>query len=70
MATDDATASQMQKYGFTVVRLGFMWSGFNPQPGEFNQTYVDIIKTTVGRLARHGVYSLLNVQMDGLSSKF
>ena len=70
MATDDATASQLQNYGFTVVRLGFMWSGFNPRPGEFNQTYIDIIKTTVGRLARHGVYSLLNVQMDGLSSKF
>ena len=70
MATDDAIASQMQSYGFTVVRLGFMWSGYNPQPGIFNQTYIEIIKTTVGRLARHGVYSLLNVQMDGLSSKF
>eukprot|EP00947_MAST-08B_sp_MAST-8B-sp1_P003756 g3756.t1 len=70
MADDDAVAAHMQLLGFTVVRLGFMWSGFNPSPGVYNETYINIIKGTVGRLERHGVYSLLNVQMDGLSSKF
>jgi endoglycosylceramidase len=70
MATDDATASHMRSLGLSVVRLGFMWSGYNPRPGEYNQTYIDIIKATVNRLSRFGVYSLLNVQMDGLSSKF
>ena len=70
MAANDATATQLQSYGFTVVRLGFMWSGYNPGPGVFNQSYIDVIKATVGRLAQRGVYSLLNVQMDGLSSKF
>ena len=70
MASSDAVAEHMSRLGFSVVRLGFMWAGYNPAPGVYNQTYIGIIKTTVNRLARHGVYSLLNVQMDGLSSKF
>mmetsp|Transcript_7252 Transcript_7252/g.20469 ORF Transcript_7252/g.20469 Transcript_7252/m.20469 type:complete len:497 (+) Transcript_7252:110-1600(+) len=70
MYDSDAHAIHMQRLGFTVVRLGFMWSGYNPAPGVFNQTYIDIIKVIVGRLAKRGVYALLNVQMDGLSSKF
>lgn len=70
MYASDAVASHTEQLGFTVVRLGFMWSGYNPAPNVFNQTYIDVIKATVGRLAKRGVYSLLNVQMDGLSSKF
>jgi endoglycosylceramidase len=70
MYDSDDVAIHMQRLGFTVVRLGFMWSGYNPAPGVFNQTYVDVIKAIVDRLAQRGVYSLLNVQMDGLSSKF
>lgn len=65
MYSDDAVADHMQALGFTVVRLGFMWSGYNPARGVFNQTYVEVIKATVGRLAKRGVYSLLNAQMDG-----
>jgi len=70
MYESDAVANHNQLLGFTVVRLGFMWSGYNPAPNVFNQTYIDVIKATVDRLAKRGVYSLLNVQMDGLSSKF
>ena len=28
---------------FNVLRLGFMWSGYNPAPGVFNQTYIEVI---------------------------
>ena len=37
----------MKKLGFTVLRLGFMWSGFNPAPNYYNETYVDIIRDIV-----------------------
>ena len=37
----------MQRMGWTVMRLGFMWTGFNPAPGVFNDTYVDIVKGIV-----------------------
>lgn len=32
MLNTDKEASLMEDLGFTVVRLGFMWSGYNPAP--------------------------------------
>jgi endoglycosylceramidase len=60
----------MEQLGFTVMRLGFMWSGYNPAPGVFNQTYIDVVKSVVANAAAHGIYTLLDVHQDGLSSKF
>lgn len=60
----------MKKMGFNVMRLGYMWSGYNPEPNVFNQTYVDIIKLIVKGMADHGVYTLLDMHEDVLSSKF
>ena len=33
-----------KKLGFNVVRLGYMWSGVEPNEGEFNSTYTDIVE--------------------------
>jgi len=34
----DVEFELMAAMGFNVMRLGFMWSGFNPAPGVYNQT--------------------------------
>ena len=60
----------MEKLGITVVRLGYMWSGVNPADGVFNATYVAKVKTIVQRFAERGIYTLLDMHEDGLSSKF
>lgn len=70
MAGGDEEFRLMQKMGFTVIRLGFMWSGANPAPGVFNATYIDIIRGIVDRAAEHGIYTLLDMHEDVLSSKF
>ena len=59
---DDTEFELMQRMGWTVLRLGFMWSGYNPAPGNFNQNYIDIVKGIVGRAAAHGIYVLLDVR--------
>ena len=43
--TDPTTTvyEKMQELGINVIRLGFMWSGFNPAPGVFNQTYLRLV---------------------------
>ena len=66
----DAEPALMGKLGFNVLRLGFMWSGFNPSPGVFNNTYLGVIKTIVAKLNRHGIHVLLDMHQDILSSKF
>ena len=60
----------LEDLGFTVIRLGYMWTGAEPQANQFNQTYIDTIKTIVNRLADRGIYTLLDMHEDVLSSKF
>ena len=56
--------------GFNVVRLGYMWAGVMPEEGVYNQTYISIIKTIVKNLSDRGIYTLLDMHQDVLSSKF
>ena len=51
MLTSDSEFKLMKKLGFNVIRLGYMWTGVNPAPGVFNQTYVDAIKAIVQKMA-------------------
>eukprot|EP00729_Bicosta_minor_P008698 gene8698-2097_t len=70
MLQSDGEAGQMEELGFNVVRLGFMWSGYNPAPGVFNASYITVIKSIVAKLNAHGVYALLDLHQDIMSSKF
>lgn len=38
MLDNEGEFELMEALGFNVMRLGFMWSGYNPAPGQFNQT--------------------------------
>ena len=70
MASSDREFELMQRLGFSVLRLGFMWSGYNPSPGVFNRTYVDVIHSIVSAAAAHGIYTLLDMHEDVFSSRF
>ena len=41
---DEARIANLAKGGFNVVRYGSMWTGFEPEEGQINETYVDILK--------------------------
>ena len=60
----------IQSLGVSTLRLGFMWSGFNPSPGYYNTTYLEIMKDTVRRLADRGIHAFLDMHQDVLSTKF
>ena len=71
MANSDAEFALLKKMGVNVIRLGYMWSGLMPTNATFfNQTYVDVIKGIVNRMSAHGIYALLDMHEDVLSSKF
>jgi endoglycosylceramidase len=50
--------------------LGFMWSGAEPSPGVFNETYFDIMGGIVDSLAAHGITPFLDVHQDVLSTRY
>lgn len=68
--TSDDEFALMQELGLTALRLGFMWSGYNPAPGIFNKTYIDTIHSIIERASRHGIYVLLDMHQDCFSSNF
>ena len=40
----DETIATLASGGLNIVRLGAMWTGFEPEKGQINQSYVDILK--------------------------
>lgn len=46
-----------------------MWAGVEPQPKEYNITYVNIMQQIVQLLGSHGIYVLLDMHQDVLSSR-
>ncbi len=63
--------TQLQLYkdwGFTAVRLGSMWTGAQPTEEGFNHTYINILKDIVTKLNKYGMYALLDMHQDVISS--
>ena len=60
----------LKQFGLNVVRLGTMWSGVEPNEGEYNATYVAILKQIVENLSDRGIYVMMDMHQDCLSSSF
>jgi endoglycosylceramidase len=60
----------LKKWGFNVIRLGFMWSGLYPQKNIVNQTYVDEMLNIINTLESYGIYVIIDLHQDMMSSKF
>jgi hypothetical protein len=67
---DEATVADLAANGYNVIRLGLMWTGAEPSKGAFNNSYYAVVNSTITLLARHGIYTLLDMHQDGLSSLF
>lgn len=57
----------MQALGLNVVRLGHHWAGAEPTRGQYNQTFLDIMKKQTKLAEEHGLYVLVDVHQDVLA---
>jgi len=53
--------SEMRALGFDVVRLALSWSLLEPQPGKYDQRYLDRIAQVVGWADQEGMYVILDM---------
>ncbi|OAQ90098.1 cellulase [Purpureocillium lilacinum] len=60
----------LQDLGLNVVRLGHSWAGAEPERGQYNQTFLDIMKQQTKLAEDHGLYVLVDVHQDCLSRQF
>ncbi|VEL26909.1 unnamed protein product [Protopolystoma xenopodis] len=57
-------------WGLNVVRLGVIWAALVPQKGVVNETYLERIEEIVNRMGEAGIYVILDMHQDGMSSLF
>jgi endoglycosylceramidase len=56
--------------GLNVVRVGVIYSAVEPEPGLYDDAYLEDIKRTVEMLAGYGIMSLIDFHQDGWGPVF
>ena len=64
----DDDAAFLARHGFRVVRVGFSWSGVEPEPGVYDDEYIGSVERTVRALAAQGIHSVVDIRQDGYSA--
>jgi endoglycosylceramidase len=64
----EADAERMREVGWNAVRLLLSWSRVEPEPGRYDERYLDEIGAAVEVLARNGIYSILDMHQDAWSA--
>ncbi len=55
---------QLKEWGFNVIRLGVIWDGIEPEPGVYDEKYLDEIEKRVNWAAQNGIYVMLDMHQD------
>jgi endoglycosylceramidase len=66
----DDDAAFLASEGYNTVRLGLIYKAIEPNPGQYDEAYLDRIQNTVNTLGRHGIVSLLDFHQDLYNEKF
>jgi endoglycosylceramidase len=61
-------ADAIAAMGWNVVRLLLSWSRVEPEPGVYDEAYLDAIEAAVRTLERRGVYTLIDLHQDAWSA--
>jgi endoglycosylceramidase len=66
----DDDAAFLERNGFNTVRLGLIYAGVEPNPGAYDDGYLDQIAATEATLAQHGIFSQLDFHQDMYNERF
>ncbi len=57
-------ADMVAAMGWNMVRLGLSWSRVEPEPGVYDEAYLDELAESVAMLRERGVYTLMDLHQD------
>src|SRR4051812_16897780 len=63
-------AEFLAREGFNSVRLGVIYKAVEPQPGVYDDAYLDKIAQTAALLIKHGIAPLVDFHQDMFNEKF
>lgn len=61
---DEKLISTLSETGFNIIRLGMTWDAVEPQPGQYNEAYLDKIEKVADLCAKYGIYFYLDMHQD------
>ncbi|MBI9061276.1 MAG: cellulase family glycosylhydrolase [Marinilabiliaceae bacterium] len=67
---DAETFANFNKWGFNVIRLGIIWDGLEPEPGQYDENYLKKIDQQIQWAEDNGVYVFLDMHQDLFSVKY
>jgi endoglycosylceramidase len=66
----DDDAAFLESEAFNTVRLGVIYSAVEPEPGRYDDQYLDSVAQTVQTLGEHGIYALLDFHQDMYTERY
>lgn len=55
---------KLSECGFNVIRLGVTWEGIEPEPGKYNEEYIDKIVHFMDMCNKYGVHVFIDMHQD------
>jgi endoglycosylceramidase len=66
----DKDLSFLAQNGFNGIRLGFIWAGVEPIPGQYDDVYIDHMAALAAQVEHYGLVPLMDFHQDAYSEKF
>ena len=60
----------LKSWGINSLRLYLAWEGFEPKKGEYNYTYLSVLRDIIREAETYGISVLLDAHHDLYSRKF
>lgn len=64
------TFEQFRQWGFNCIRLGIIWDGLEPEPGQYNEDYLTEIDKRIQWAADNDIYVYLDMHQDLYGAKY
>jgi endoglycosylceramidase len=58
---------RIERLGFNVIRLLFLWEAYEPSPGVFDESYLAAEMALAAEASRRGIYTIVDFHQDGFS---
>ena len=55
---------KLHAMGFNLIRLGMTWDAIEPEPGKYDEEYLDKIETVAELCEKYGIYFFLDMHQD------
>ncbi len=61
---DEQMIQTIAENGVNLIRLGFTWAKLEPQPGKYNDEYIESLANILDLLGKYNIYAFLDMHQD------